>query len=574
MEIDANSKLGPKYIPNDPHEMSPNGALLAEIFEQHHMIVANGAKNSTGTITRRRVTKKNIEESAIDIVAFSHDLKDQFVSFHVDEARQHVLTKITNTKKGSKKKESDHNVLQTEFKCELMKSSTEKVEVYNLKNKECQAKFKEYTSKDQVLSGIFNNNDDPDTATQVLIKKINGCIATNFKKRRINSKKEDQNKELFDKMRSLKGKTDDKSKKELKEVEDAIAEANEEKAKVVRDEVNGSKHNDEAMNANKMWKLKKKLCPNAMAPPSAMLDKEGNLLTTDEAITERALEVYAERLAPNKIEKHLENLEKARNELCEYRLKLAKANKTPPWEMDDLEKVLKNLENDKSRDAEDHANELFKESAAGSDLLKAILKLMNLIKEKQKCPKIMEKCNITSLHKKGSKKEFSNYRGVFRVSVLRSILDRLLYNSSYETIDENLTDGNVGARKRRGCRDNIFVISAISNSVIKGRLPAIQIQVTDVQTCFDKLWLENCINALYENNLKNDMLNLLYLENRNAQVAVKFNNKVSRRINVPNVEIQGSVWSSLKCTSVMDTLNKKVMDNKNIQYFYKQDNGG
>ena len=82
VEIDANSKLGPKYIPNDPHEMSPNAALLAEIIEQHNMIVANGTKNSSGTITRRRVTKKNIEESAINIVAFSQDLKDLFVSFH------------------------------------------------------------------------------------------------------------------------------------------------------------------------------------------------------------------------------------------------------------------------------------------------------------------------------------------------------------------------------------------------------------------------------------------------------------------------------------------------------------
>ena len=63
-----------------------------------------------------------------------------------------------------------------------MKITKEKVEVYNLKNKECQAQFKEYTSKDKLLSGIFNNNDDPYTATQVLIKKINACIAKNFKK--------------------------------------------------------------------------------------------------------------------------------------------------------------------------------------------------------------------------------------------------------------------------------------------------------------------------------------------------------------------------------------------------------
>ena len=34
---------------------------------------------------------------------------------------------------------------------------------------------------------------------------------------------------------------------------------------------------------------------------------------------------------------------------------------------------------------------------------------------------------------------------------------------------------------------------------------------------------------------------------------------------------QGSVWSSLKCTTMMDTLNHIVMSNEDLQYFYKGD---
>ena len=189
-----------------------------------------------------------------------------------------------------------------------------------------------------------------------------------------------------------------------------------------------------------------------------MVDKEGNILTSDKAIKERALEAYTERLEANKMEDNLSNLEDVTNKLCEERMKLVQSNKSDPWEMDDLLTVLKKLGKDKARDADGFCNELFKEEVAGNDLLKAVLKLMNLIKEKQTYPKAMEKCNITSLHKKGSKNDFANYRGIFRVSVLRSILDTLIYNSSYEIIDSNLTDGNVGCRKRRGCRDNMFVI--------------------------------------------------------------------------------------------------------------------
>ena len=141
--MDANSKLGPTFIPKDPHPMSPNGDLLAGIIERHNLIVANGTAKSKGAITRRKRTKTRTEESIIDIVAFSHYMVKHFMAFEVDEAKKHVLTKITKTKRGTKKKESDHNVLLTEFDCQLGESETnEKEEVYNLKNKECQQKFK------------------------------------------------------------------------------------------------------------------------------------------------------------------------------------------------------------------------------------------------------------------------------------------------------------------------------------------------------------------------------------------------------------------------------------------------
>ena len=74
---------------------------------------------------------------------------------------------------------------------------------------------------------------------------------------------------------------------------------------------------------------------------------------------------------------------------------------------------------------------------------------MNGIKCKQIFPKSLGYCNITSLFKsKGSRKDFNNYRGIFRVTVLRNILDKLIYNNEYPNIDSNLSDSNVGARKR------------------------------------------------------------------------------------------------------------------------------
>ena len=129
----------------------------------------------------------------------------------------------------------------------------------------------------------------------------------------------------------------------------------------------------------------------------------------------------------------------------------------------------------------------------------------------------------------------------------------------------------LGARKQRSVRDNICVISAITNSVLNGNSQSIQVQLMDAEKCFDKLLLQSCINSIYEAGMDNDKLNLLYIENKNAQIAVKVNNKLSMRISVKDVIMQRSVWSSLKCTTSMDRLIKTAMTDKNLQYYYKED---
>ena len=109
------------------------------------------------------------------------------------------------------------------------------------------------------------------------------------------------------------------------------------------------------------------------------------------------------------------------------------------------------------------------------------------------------------------------------------------------------------------------------NSVINGKEAPIQIQVQDVNKCFDKLWLQETTNALYEAGLINHMLNLLYLENKSAKVAIQIYNNLTKIFSVKNVELQGSVWKSLKCTSSMDRLNKIILSQDNLTYQYKGD---
>ena len=153
--------------------------------------------------------------------------------------------------------------------------------------------------------------------------------------------------------------------------------------------------------------------------------------------------------------------------------------------------------------------------------------------------------------------------------IFRSILERLIYNDEYNTIDQNLTDANVGARKKRNIRDNLFVIYAIMNSVKRGNKESLDVCAYDAEKCFDALWTYECVNDLFEAGLQNDKLSLLFIINQNAQVAIKTSHGMTRRVTIPNIIMQGTVWGSLNCTTTMDKFAKMVYLNKTLLYKYK-----
>ena len=255
IEMDANSKLGRQFIPGDPHSITPNGKLLALVIERQNLIVANGTAKCEGVITRRRVTQNRVEESVIDIVIISKDMEERLDDIEIDEARKHVLTRIRRSKKGIKTKESDHNVIITTFNNKFTIDAREdKEEIYNLKNKDNQRKFKLYTSNTKMLSSVLDSKDNINILTNRLIKKINGCIAVNFKKIRVNSSNKGAEHKLYNKLSKMKEQGESESK--MEEVKKEIAHLQEEKYKKVMEELAKTKDGDK-LDPHKFWKIRK-----------------------------------------------------------------------------------------------------------------------------------------------------------------------------------------------------------------------------------------------------------------------------------------------------------------------------
>ena len=134
-----------------------------------------------------------------------------------------------------------------------------------------------------------------------------------------------------------------------------------------------------------------------------------------------------------------------------------------------------------------------------------------------------------------------------------------------------LSDCNVGDRKERSVRNNIFVLNAIVNSIIKGTKEPHDVQVYNVEKCFDALWLKECINAIYEACLHNDKLNLLYLTNAHAEIAIKVSTGVTDRATIMKIVMQETVWANMFCVVLLDQLGKFVYNNPRLLYYYNQE---
>ena len=98
----------------------------------------------------------------------------------------------------------------------------------------------------------------------------------------------------------------------------------------------------------------------------------------------------------------------------------------------------------------------------------------------------------------------------------------------------------------------MFVLNAITNSVIQGNEESCEIGIYDVDKCFDSFWAQDCVNDLYDAGCTDDKLVLLWLGTRNANVAVKTPYGMSERVSIDNIIMQGGVLGSIQCTTSID----------------------
>ena len=278
-------------------------------------------------------------------------------------------------------------------------------------------------------------------------------------------------------------------------------------------------------------------------------------------------EEFVYRLRNREITSGYQNMREMKEYLCQIRLEITKNTDFLPCALDNIEKAINKLRNNKCRDPHGHINELYKH--LGENGLLSLLTMLNRIKEELIIPDKLKVSNVSTIYKgKGSKKRVINLRGIFKLPIIRNILDRLIYFQDQEEINRSMGPYQVGNQKGRSIRDHTLIIHAVIN---EARINNKQIDIlfSDIKQCFDSIWLEEAINDLYDSGVCSRNLNLLYEGNKSTDMCVETNYGRSERIRLQKVVMQGSVPGGTLCSNQISKICNDSYNEGNV-YMYSE----
>ena len=425
LHFDGNLWAGSGIIPGDPRPQNRNGKLFEEFLSRHpQLTVVNALSLCEGLITRRRMKDGKLELSVLDFFVVCSRVLPHITKMVNDENKKYILTNYGNVRKGGKANDTDHVTQYMDLDLKVILEKPERIEILNFKDKIAQSLFKKITFETTEFSNCFNNNLPVLKQVDKWRQTLDSHCKRAFKKIRINNKKRVKPPmpnitKLINERNKLLNENAFGNEKKVKEMNEQISELEaEENRNIIVKHFKCFSDNPDTINLQQVWKSLKKIWPKqGTSLPTAKRNHNGKIVSSPSDLKKLLAKEYKERLRTRPLRPDIKDIKERRNQIFELKMKLASKNKTKPWVMDQLESVLSNLKNNKSRDHEGFINEIFKPEAIGDDLKKSLLLMFNKLKKEKEIPRFMNYANITTVHKKGPKIELKNQRGIFRVSV-------------------------------------------------------------------------------------------------------------------------------------------------------------
>ena len=205
--------------------------------------------------------------------------------------------------------------------------------------------------------------------------------------------------------------------------------------------------------------------------------------------------------------------------MCQLRIKACRSSISPNFSLDEVKQAVGELKLGRSADPTVMVRGIFQK--CGDGLFYSLFEMANTIKTSKNLPSDWNKIWIRTLkQKKGTFRKLDNYRGIFLVPILSIIFEKLLKKKISDTLQQFISKFPNGGMTGKGVADNLFILRGIINhpNYLGKKL---WLTFYDMEKCFDSLWLEDCINSLWDLDAKDDILCLIHLMNIKATVTIK-----------------------------------------------------
>ena len=118
-----------------------------------------------------------------------------------------------------------------------------------------------------------------------------------------------------------------------------------------------------------------------------------------------------------------------------------------------------------------------------------------------------------------------------------------------------MSDSNIGGRRGKNVRDNLFVAYNVINSALN-RGEELSVSSYDISQAFDSLWFRDTMNDLWDAGVSDNKFALIHKMNEECVVKVKTPVGDTDSFVLKEVEMQGTVLAPIKCSLTTDSIGR------------------
>ena len=146
---------------------------------------------------------------------------------------------------------------------------------------------------------------------------------------------------------------------------------------------------------------------------------------------------------------------------------------------------------------------------------------------------------------------------------------RLLINLKFSVFDFNMSDSNVGGRKKKSGINLIWVM----NNIIWDQISSVKnvpiiIQKFDYRQMFDGMDSLEAAGDIFDYGVNDDHLTLIQEANKKVVISVKTPQGTSQPYTITNKTMQGDTWAPAMASAQVDAFGKEMLDS-NPTYMFK-----